>query len=55
MPGSSKVFCKGVILGYLSTRYPNTPFREWDQIIEDTHAYYERKVDEKVTDNRIGA
>jgi tetratricopeptide (TPR) repeat protein len=41
LPGSSRVFSKNVMMGYLSTNYPDTPYAEWDQIVQTTYDYFE--------------
>jgi len=41
LPGSSRVFSEGVMIGYLSTNYPNTPYQEWDQIVQSAYTHFE--------------
>ena len=42
LPGSSKVFADSVMIGYLSKEYPDTPFDEWNEIIQDAYSYFEK-------------
>ena len=43
LPGSSRVFSDGVMIGYLSTNYPKTPYQEWDQIVQSAYTYFEKE------------
>jgi len=43
LPGSSRVFSDGVMIGYLSTNYPKTPYQEWDQIVQSAYTYFENE------------
>jgi len=42
-PGTSREFSSGVILGYLSTNYPDTPFKEWDEIVQNAYEYFKHR------------
>ena len=41
-PGSTRILSNGAMVGFLSKRYPDTPYSEWNQIVQTAYTFFEK-------------